>query len=51
MSLNPRIDNWTGRTMWLIGASSGIGLATASALHAKGCRVIVSARIGVGLKK
>lgn len=44
MSLNPRIDRWQGRTVWLVGASSGIGLATARALHAKGCRVIVSAR-------
>ncbi len=44
MSLNPRIDDWRGRGAWLVGASSGIGLATASALHARGARVFVSAR-------
>jgi hypothetical protein len=26
---NPPITNWQGRSVWLIGASSGIGLATA----------------------
>ena len=30
--------------MWIVGASSGIGRATASALHHAGARVIVSAR-------
>jgi NAD(P)-dependent dehydrogenase (short-subunit alcohol dehydrogenase family) len=44
MALNPRLRDWTGRTVWLIGASTGIGHATASALHAAGGRVIVSAR-------
>jgi NAD(P)-dependent dehydrogenase (short-subunit alcohol dehydrogenase family) len=42
--LNPPIANWQGRNVWLIGASSGIGLATAKALHATGARVVVSAR-------
>jgi len=42
--LNPPITNWQGRSVWLIGASSGIGLATAQALHAAGARVAVSAR-------
>lgn len=44
MSLNPRLTDWTGRTAWLIGASTGIGRATASRLHALGAQVIVSAR-------
>lgn len=44
MALNPTISNWTGRRVWMVGASSGIGKATASALHAQGAHVIVSAR-------
>ncbi len=44
MSLNPRITDWTGRVVWLVGASSGIGLATAKLLHARGAKVVVSAR-------
>ena len=44
MSLNPRISQWQGRRAWLVGASSGIGRATASALHARGAQVVVSAR-------
>ncbi len=42
--LNPPIREWRGKTVWLVGASSGIGEATASALHALGAMVIVSAR-------
>ena len=44
MSLNPRMTDWAGRVVWLIGASSGIGYAAAHALHAMGARVVVSAR-------
>lgn len=44
MPLNPRIDDWRGRLCWLLGASTGIGRATASALHARGATVVVSAR-------
>lgn len=50
-SMNPRITEWTGRSVWLIGASSGIGLATAHALHAKGARVVVSARQADALQR
>jgi len=44
MPLNPRIPEWTGLRVWLVGASTGIGRATAIALHAAGAKVIVSAR-------
>jgi NAD(P)-dependent dehydrogenase (short-subunit alcohol dehydrogenase family) len=43
-TLNPPIVDWRGRSVWLIGSSTGIGLATAKALHAAGARVVVSAR-------
>ncbi|HSO46133.1 MAG TPA: SDR family NAD(P)-dependent oxidoreductase, partial [Rhodoferax sp.] len=51
MSLNPRVTNWAGRRVWLVGASSGIGRATAHALHAQGARVIVSARDSAALEE
>ena len=44
MSLNPRLDSWSGRHVWIIGASTGIGEATARQLLAKGAQVAVSAR-------
>jgi len=44
MSMNPPIDNWQGRRVWLIGASTGIGAATARLLIGRGARVAVSAR-------
>lgn len=44
MSLNPPLRDWKGRRAWIVGASSGIGRATAAALHAKGAQVVVSAR-------
>lgn len=44
MPLNPRIDDWKGRVVWLVGASTGIGRATAERLHALGATVVVSAR-------
>lgn len=42
--MNPPIHDWHGLRVWLIGASSGIGEATAAALHARGAQVLVSAR-------
>ncbi|MGI9153056.1 MAG: SDR family NAD(P)-dependent oxidoreductase, partial [Rubrivivax sp.] len=41
MPLNPPLTDWSGRTAWLVGASTGIGRATAARLHALGARVIV----------
>ena len=49
MALNPPRADWHGKTAWLVGASSGIGLATARALHARGARVVVSARSAAAL--
>lgn len=42
--MNPRIRDWDGRRVWVIGASSGIGEATAQQLMLMGARVAVSAR-------
>ncbi len=44
MSLNPPLRDWAGKTVWLVGASSGIGQACADLLHAQGATVFVSAR-------
>jgi NAD(P)-dependent dehydrogenase (short-subunit alcohol dehydrogenase family) len=44
MALNPAIVDWHDRVVWIVGASSGIGRATAQALHALGAVVVVSAR-------
>lgn len=49
MALNPKIDHWQGRTAWLVGASTGIGRATAERLHGLGARVVVSARNAAAL--
>lgn len=44
MPLNPAIEDWRDRVVWIVGASTGIGRATASRLHALGAVVVVSAR-------
>ena len=51
MSLNPQIQNWQGKVVWLVGASTGIGRATAAALHQLGAKVVVSARSAEGLNR
>ena len=43
-SANPPLADWRGKRVWIVGASSGIGAATAAALHALGAQVVVSAR-------
>ncbi len=42
--MNPRIDDWAGKRVWVIGASTGIGLASAQLLVDLGARVAFSAR-------
>jgi NAD(P)-dependent dehydrogenase (short-subunit alcohol dehydrogenase family) len=44
MAFNPKLRNWKGQVVWLVGASSGIGRALATILHAHGAMVYVSAR-------
>ncbi len=43
-AFNPKLTDWKNKSVWLVGASTGIGRATAAALHAAGARVYVSAR-------
>ncbi|MDD5001152.1 MAG: SDR family NAD(P)-dependent oxidoreductase, partial [Thiomonas arsenitoxydans] len=51
MPLNPRITGWKERRVWVIGASTGIGRATAFALLQRGARVAVSARNAQALQQ
>jgi NAD(P)-dependent dehydrogenase (short-subunit alcohol dehydrogenase family) len=51
MSSNLPITSWRGKSVWVVGASSGIGEATAHALHAQGATVFVSARNADALTK
>jgi NAD(P)-dependent dehydrogenase (short-subunit alcohol dehydrogenase family) len=51
MSLNPKMNDWHAKRVWLVGASTGIGRSTAIALHAAGAKVIVSARSAAPLQE
>ena len=42
--MNPKITDWQGKRVWLVGASSGIGAAVAKELLQRGARVAISGR-------
>lgn len=44
MTMNPRIQNWHGRKVWIIGASHGLGRALGLALSAAGAQLVWSGR-------
>jgi short-subunit dehydrogenase len=44
VALNPKIANWRGLRVWIIGGSTGIGRACASLFHSYGAEIAVSAR-------
>lgn len=49
--LNPPITSFSGKRIWVVGASTGIGAATAHLLRVKGARLAVSARSAAALER
>lgn len=50
-SLNPKLQHWQGKKVWIIGASSGIGAALARELLRQGAELALSARSEAGLQE
>lgn len=48
--MNPKIVDWQGRRVWLVGASTGIGAALAQDLTQRGARLALSARSATALQ-
>lgn len=44
MSLNPKLKDWRGKRVWIIGAGHGIGAALVNELHSFGAELILSGR-------
>jgi len=51
MALNPKITDWRGKRVWLVGGSTGIGASLAKALAREGARLALSARSEAGLRE
>jgi NADP-dependent 3-hydroxy acid dehydrogenase YdfG len=49
--MNPKIQDWRGVRVWVLGASTGIGAATAKHLLSLGARVALSARNEAALQQ
>ncbi len=49
--MNPKIQHWRGMRVWVLGASTGIGAATAKHLLSLGARVALSARNEAALQE